>query len=135
RRDTYTYFTGKPDGEPAFTYSLKQAIEDGYLVPYLLEERVSNLDDEGYVHEDGAEYRTEHFERQVRLPSRTRLIAEDLWAQLSRHGLEHEKTIVFCVDDTHAALMADELRRVSGDREYAARITRSERNSHQLERN
>jgi type I restriction enzyme R subunit len=32
RRDTQHYF-----GDPTFTYSLKQAIEDGYLVPYLLE--------------------------------------------------------------------------------------------------
>ena len=47
----------------------------------------------------------------------------------------NEKTIVFCVDDTHAALMAQELRRLSGDNDYAARITRAERNSHQLERN
>ena len=33
RRDTQHYF-----GDPVFTYSLKQAIEDGFLVPYLLEE-------------------------------------------------------------------------------------------------
>ena len=42
---------------------------------------------------------------------------------------------MFCVDDTHAAFIAAELRRLAGDRDYAARITRSERNSHQLERN
>ena len=42
---------------------------------------------------------------------------------------------MFCVDDTHAAFVAAELRRLSGDPDYAARITRSERNSHQLERN
>src|SRR5207302_786083 len=39
------------------------------------------------------------------------------------------------VDDTHAAFMAQELRRLSGNNDYAARITRAERNSHQLERN
>ena len=50
-------------------------------------------------------------------------------------SLRDEKTIVFCVDDTHAAFMAQELRRLSGDNDYAARITRAERNSHQLERN
>jgi type I site-specific restriction endonuclease len=44
RRDTYHYF-----GEPVFTYSLKQAIEDGYLVPYLLEERITNVDEEGFT--------------------------------------------------------------------------------------
>ena len=130
RRDTYRYF-----GEPEYTYSLKQAIEDGFLVPYLLEERVSNLDEDGYVGPDGKLYTTKNFERDIRLPERTRVIAEDLWSTLGRYGLRDEKTIIFCVDDTHAALVAAELRRLSGDGDYAARITRSERNSHQLERN
>lgn len=129
RHDTYEYF-----GAPIYTYSLKQAIEDGYLVPYLLEQRVTSVDANGYVL-DGKHYRTENFERDIRMPDRTRFIAEDLFATLKRQGLQDEKTIVFCVDDMHAALMAQELRRVSGDSDYAARITRSERNSHQLERN
>jgi type I restriction enzyme R subunit len=129
RRDTYEYF-----GDPIYTYSLKQAIEDGYLVPYLLEQRVTNLDEQGYEL-DGRIYRTENFERDIRLPDRTRAIADDIWRMLQKHGLEQEKTIVFCVDDTHAAFMAQELRRASGDDQYAARITRAERNSEQLERN
>ena len=135
RRDTFVYFAGRPDGEPAYVYSLKQAIEDGYLVPYLLEERISNLDDEGYTGPDGRRYTTSNFERDIRLPDRTQLIAEDLWQVLGKYELRDEKTIIFCVDDTHAAFMAAELRRLSGDSDYAARITRSERNSHQLERN
>jgi type I restriction enzyme R subunit len=130
RRDTYHYF-----GEPIFTYTLKQAIEDGYLVPYLLEERITNLDESGFTGTDGRLYTTANFERDVRLPDRTRAIAEDLWSILGKYGLRDEKTIIFCVDDTHAAYMAAELRRLSGDPDYAARITRAERNSHQLERN
>ena len=130
RRDTYEYF-----GEPIYTYSLKQAIEDGYLVPYLLEERISNLDEDGYIGPDGKHYTTSNFERDIRLPDRTRIIAEDLWSTLGKYDIRDDKTIVFCVDDTHAAFFAAELRRLSGDNDYAARITRSERNSHQLERN
>ena len=130
RRDTYHYF-----GEPIFTYSLRQAIEDGYLVPYLLEERITNLDAEGFTGPDGRHYTTSDFEREIRLPDRTRAIAEDLWTILGQYGLRDEKTIVFCVDDTHAAFMAAEFRRLSGDPDYAARVTRAERNSHQLERN
>ena len=130
RRDTYEYF-----GEPIYTYSLKQAIEDGYLVPYLLEERISNLDEDGYTGPDGKHYTTSNFERDIRLPDRTRIIAEDLWSTLGKYDIRDDKTIVFCVDDTHAAFFAAELRRLSGDNDYAARITRSERNSHQLERN
>ena len=135
RRDTFVYFTGRADGEPTYTYSLKQAIDDGFLVPYLLEERISNVDDEGYTGPDGRYYTTKNFERDIRLPNRTQLIAEDLWQTLGRYQLTDEKSIIFCVDDTHAAFMAAELRRLSGDPDYAARITRSERNSHQLERN
>jgi type I restriction enzyme R subunit len=130
RRDTFDYF-----GDPVYTYSLRQAIEDGYLVPYLLEERVTNLDENGFVGPDGKRYETQNFERDIVLPDRTRLIAEDIWEQLNRYGFRDEKSIIFCVDDTHAAFMAAELRRLSGDPDYAARITRSERNSHQLERN
>jgi len=130
RRDTYEYF-----GQPAYVYSLRQAIEDGYLVPYLLEQRISNLDEDGFTGPDGRYYTTSNFERDIRLPERTTLIAEDLWDLLGKYALRDEKTIIFCVDDTHAAFMAQELRRLSGDPDYAARITRSERNSHQLERN
>lgn len=130
RRDTYHYF-----GDPIFTYTLKQAIEDGYLVPYLLEERITNVDQDGFTGPDGTHYTTANFEREIRMPGRTKAIAQDLWNILGKYGLRDEKTIIFCVDDTHAAYMAAELRRLSGDPDYAARITRSERNSHQLERN
>jgi len=130
RRDTQHYF-----GDPVYTYSLKQAIEDGYLVPYLLEERITNVDETGYTSADGKRYTTSNFEREIRLPDRTRAIAEDLWETLGKYDLRKEKSIIFCVDDTHAAFMAQELRRLSGDPDYAARITRAERNSHQLERN
>jgi type I restriction enzyme R subunit len=130
RRDTEHYF-----GDPVFTYSLKQAIEDGYLVPYLLEERITNVDDEGYTDAGGKHYTTSNFERDIRMPDRTKAIAEDLWEVLGKYDLQGDKTIVLCVEDTHAAFMAQELRRLSGDNDYAARITRAERNSHQLERN
>lgn len=130
RRDTQHYF-----GDPVFTYSLKQAIEDGFLVPYLLEERITNVDEDGYTGPDGRRYTTANFERDIRMPDRTKAIAEDLWEVLGKHELRDEKTIIFCVDDTHAAFMAQELRRLSGNADYAARITRAERNSHQLERN
>ncbi len=130
RRDTQHYF-----GDPVYSYSLKQAIEDGYLVPYLLEERITNVDEDGFTGLDGKRYTTSNFERDIRMPDRTKAIAEDLWEQLGKYNLRDEKSIVFCVDDTHAAFLAQELRRLSGNNDYAARITRAERNSHQLERN
>lgn len=90
RRNTYFYFN-----DPIFVYSLKQAIEDGYLVPYLLEERITNLDEAGYTGLDGKRYTTANFERDIRIPDRTRAIAEDLWHMLGQYGLRDEKSIVF----------------------------------------
>ena len=122
RRDTYEYFT--KDGQPAYVYSLRKAIEDGYLVPYLLEQRITNLDEHGYTGPDGKVYTTANFERDIRINERTRMIAEDLWAMLNKYELQDEKTIVFCVDDIHAAYMTQELVRLGGA-DYAARITAS----------
>ena len=130
RRDTYEYF-----GEPAYIYSLRKAIEDGYLVPYLLEQRISNLDEHGYTGPDGKLYTTKNFERDIRINERTRMIAEDLWGILNKYELYNEKTIVFCVDDIHAAYMTQELNRLAANPDYAARITRSARHSRQLEKN
>lgn len=130
RRDTYEYF-----GEPAYIYSLRKAIEDGYLVPYLLEQRISNLDEHGYIGLDGKHYSTANFERDIRINERTRTIAEDLWDILNKYELHNEKTIVFCVDDIHAAYMTQELNRLAENPDYAARITRSARHSRQLEKN
>ncbi len=105
RRDTYHYF-----GEPIFTYSLKRAIDDGFLVPYLLEERVTNIDEDGYTAEDGTRYETKNFERDIVVPDRTKAIAADLWDIFGKYDLRNEKTIIFCVNDTHASQMAAELR-------------------------
>ncbi|HZF10499.1 MAG TPA: DEAD/DEAH box helicase family protein [Thermoanaerobaculia bacterium] len=133
-RDTFVYFTGSEDGLPAYLYTLKQAIEDGYAVPYLLEERIHDLDDTGFTGPDGRRYATRSFERDLRLPDQTRRVAEDLWQVLGRYQLREEKSIIFCVDDTHAALMAAELRRLSGDPGYAALVTRTEREAPRVER-
>lgn len=107
RRDTQHYF-----GDPVFTYSLKQAIEDGFLVPYLLEERITNVDEDGYTGPDGKRYTTANFERDIRMPDRTKAIAEDLWEVLGKYELRNEKSIIFFVDKTHAVFMAKELRRL-----------------------
>ena len=44
--NTYAYF-----GDPVYTYSLKQGIEDGFLVPFRVEISTSNIDD--YKYEEG----------------------------------------------------------------------------------
>ncbi len=67
--------------------------------------------------EDGKFYTTANFERDIRMPDRTKAIAEDFWQILGKYDLRDKKSIVFCVDDTHAAFMAQEFRRLPGDNE------------------
>ena len=104
-------------------------------MPYLLEERITNVDEDGFTGPTASATRqpTSSATSACRIaPRPSRKTSGNV---LGKYELRDEKTIVFCVDDTHAAFMAQELRRLSGDNDYAARITRAERNSHQLERN
>ena len=68
-RDTYQYF-----GNPLYTYSLRQGIDDGFLAPYRVHRVVTNVDAAGWRPTQGQldrngreipdrEYRTEDFER------------------------------------------------------------------------
>ena len=106
---SYEYF-----GNPVFTYSLRQGIEDGYLAPYRVRRVVLTPDAEGWEPSPGeidrygrdipdGIYSTRDFERVVSLLARTRLAA----AHLSRLLREHPRprVIVFCVDTDHAADM------------------------------
>ncbi|MFO0626514.1 MAG: DEAD/DEAH box helicase family protein, partial [Polyangiales bacterium] len=142
RHITEDYF-----GEAVFTYALSDAIDDGYLVPYTLEKRCTNLDAEGGFEIKGQRYNTSDYEKSIVLPDRTRVIAEDLWEQLRLYKLEHDKTIIFCPTDAHAADVAAQFNRLAArdlpvragnafDSEfpYAVRVTRSERQADKLSR-
>lgn len=142
RHDTEDYF-----GEAIFSYSLRDAIDDGYLVPYTLEKRCTNLDADGGFEIRGQRYSTADYEKKIVLPDRTRAIAEDLWEQLRRYKLEHDKTIIFCPTDAHAADVAAQINALAtrdlnvragnaydSEFPYAVRITRSERQADKLSR-
>jgi type I restriction enzyme R subunit len=105
-RDTYLYF-----GNPLYTYSLRQGIEDGFLAPYRVHRIVTSADvgwrpDRGQTDRLGreipdAEYTTKDFERKLSLLPRTETIARNLSDFLKANG-RFDKTIVFCVDQEHA---------------------------------
>ena len=119
-RDTYKYF-----GNPIYTYSLKQGIEDGFLAPYRVHRVVSTVDAAGWrpykgqVDKYGREipdgdYGTKDFERSVSLMKRTEAYAKHLTEHLKgsdRLG----KTIVFCVDQEHAEQMRMALNNLNTD--------------------
>jgi type I restriction enzyme R subunit len=107
-------------GAPVFAYSMGQAVNDGFLLPFLLESRslAVEIPDRELLIE-------EQFERRIVTEEKTRQIASDLWKVLSRFDESQQKTIVFCVNDTHAAAMTRFLNSASGDKAFAAQITAS----------
>ncbi len=112
--DTYEYF-----GDPVYTYSLKQGIDDGFLAPYRVYRVIPDVDasglqiDPGVLDRFGREippdlYGTKDFERVISLLARTQTVARHLTDFLKRTN-RMDKTIVFCVDQEHALDMRNEL--------------------------
>ncbi|MDQ0329510.1 type I restriction enzyme R subunit [Mesorhizobium sp. YL-MeA3-2017] len=130
-------------GEPVFTYSLKQGISDGFLAPYKVIKVHIDRDVEGYRPEpgqldrDGNEvedriYNTKDFDRNLVLDDRTVLTAKKVTEFLKVSGDRFQKTIVFCVDEEHAARMRQALVNENADlvaenRRYVMRITGSDK--------
>ena len=103
-------------GPPVFTYSLKQGIRDGFLAPCKVikvhidpdiggyRPAAGTLDREGNEVEDRI-YNSRDFDRTLVLDDRTRLVAAKISEFLRDSGDRFQKTIVFCVDEEHAARM------------------------------
>jgi len=103
-------------GKPVYSYSLKQGIQDGFLAPYKVVRVHIDVDVEGYRPErgdtdrDGNEiqdriYNTKDFDRTLVIDDRTKLVAKKVSDFLKESGDRFQKTIVFCVDEEHAARM------------------------------
>jgi len=135
-RNTYEYF-----GDPIYTYSLKQGIDDGFLAPYRVHRVVTTYDALGWRPYKGQrdrydrevpdrEYQTKDFERTVALKARTEAIARHLTDYLRRSD-RFGKTIVFCVDQEHASVMRQALNNLNTDLvrqhpDYVVRVTSEE---------
>ncbi len=135
-RDTYEYF-----GNPIYTYSLRQGIEDGFLAPYRVHRIISDWDAAGWrpskneldrygreIPDD--EYKTKDFERSVALRARTEAIARHLTHFLKKTD-RFAKTIVFCVDQEHASEMRQALNNLNAEivkqsPDYVCRVTADE---------
>lgn len=127
-----TYF-----GDPVYTYSLKQGIEDGFLAPYKVIRIATDVDAVGYTPEKGKvdklgqaveqrQYNTKDFDRNLVLEKRTKLVASKVWEYLKATDTM-AKTIVFCDDQDHAERMRQELVKLipaaASNRRYVMRIT------------
>ena len=107
-------------GEPVYTYSLKQGIEDGFLAPYKVVRVIIDKDVEGFrptinqtdkygnIIED-REYNTRDFDRNLVLEKRTELVAKYVTDYLKRNNKRMAKTIFFCIDQDHAGRMRQAL--------------------------
>ena len=106
-------------GEPIYTYSLKQGIDDGFLAPYKVLRVGMNVDLEGYRPErnktdiDGELiedrlYNTKDYDRAIIIDERTDLVARKIMEYL-KNSNPYDKTIVFCIDIEHADRMKNAL--------------------------
>ena len=107
-------------GQPVYTYSLKQGIQDGFLAPYKMVKVHIDRDVEGYrptkgeVDRDGNEiedriYNQTDFDRTLVIDERTKIVAKKVSEFLRESGDRFQKTMVFCVDEEHAARMRQAL--------------------------
>ena len=130
---TQTYF-----GDPVYTYSLRQGIEDGYLAPYKVIRVTLDRDAEGYRPTAGEVdkygnplpdqvFGQSDFDRKLVLEERSKVVAQKITEYLKATD-RMQKTIVFCVDIEHADRMRQELVNANADLvsehpNYVVRIT------------
>lgn len=128
-------------GEPIYTYSLKQGIEDGFLAPYKVVRVDIDRDLQGWRPSKGQTdkhgeliedriYNQKDFDRTLVLEKRTELVAQKITEFLERTD-PYQKAIVFCEDIDHAERMRQALvnlnpQRVAENRKYIMRITGDE---------
>ena len=134
-RNTYQYF-----GDPVYTYTLKQGIEDGFLAPFRVRHVQTTADAEGWQPDPGQTdrhgkriperlYDTKDFDKTLLLRPRTEAIAQDLTDYLKEDP--YAKTIVFCVNQEHADTMREILSNLNAEHvqrypDYVSRITSDE---------
>lgn len=132
-----TYF-----GQPIYTYSLKQGIEDGFLAPYKVVNVSLDKDLEGYrpekgkLDEDGFEvedkiYTQSDFDRKIVIDERTKVVAQRITEYLKSTD-RMARAIIFCVDTEHALRMRNALANENKDMmqinpNYVVRITSNDK--------
>ena len=125
-------------GEPLYTYSLRQGIEDGFLAPYRMIRIDFDKDLSGWRPAEGQRdkhgnliedrvYNQRDFDRSLVLEQRTELVARKV-TEFLKGTSRFDKTIVFCEDIEHAERMRQALVNhnadlVAQDRRYVMRIT------------
>ncbi len=124
-KETATISSTEYFGEPIYTYSLRQGIQDGFLAPYKVMRVGLNVDLEGYRPEAGKTdksgvlvvdriYNRKDFDRELVIDERTNTVALKITELLTK-TCRFDKTIVFCVDIEHAQRMRAALANANSD--------------------
>ena len=124
-KETDTASNSEYFGDPIYTYSLKQGIDDGFLAPYRVVRVALNVDAEGWRPEQGKTdkegnvvadriYNRKDFDKNLVIEERTDIVAKKLTEFLKGYD-RFAKTIVFCVDIDHAERMRTALARHNPD--------------------
>ncbi len=126
--DTYKYF-----GEPVYTYSLKEGINDGFLTPFKVKQISTTIDEYIFTEDDvllagdieqGKRYTEAEFNRKIEIIERERARV-----QIFMEGCDqNEKALVFCANQAHASLIRDLINQVKTSKEprYCVRVTSDE---------
>lgn len=112
-------------GDPVYTYSLKQGIDDGFLAPYRVIRVALNVDTEGWRPEKGKRdkdgnpiedriYNRNDFDRNLAIDERTETVANKVTEFLKGYN-RFAKTIIFCVDIDHAERMRTSISKLNAD--------------------
>lgn len=113
-------------GDPIYTYSLKQGIDDGFLAPYKVIRVTLNTDTEegwrpgkGKKDKAGIEiedrvYNRKDYDKSLVIDERTETVAKKVTEYLKATD-RFSKTIIFCVDIDHAERMRSAIARQNAD--------------------
>ncbi|PHN94450.1 restriction endonuclease [Maribacter sp. 6B07] len=112
-------------GEPIYTYSLKQGIDDGFLAPYKVVKVTLDIDAEGwrptqgFVDKSGNPvedriYNRTDFDKNIVVDERRKLVAKKITEFLKGYD-RFAKSIVFCIDIEHAEGMRSALANANAD--------------------
>lgn len=113
-------------GNPLYTYSLKQGIEDGYLAPYKVVSVELNIDKFGWLPPVGTKdvngneverrtYFQEDFDRKIVSIDRRKMVAQKISDFMKTNDMRYAKTIIFCEDIPHCEEMVRLLENENAD--------------------
>lgn len=138
-RSTYVFFdcwdSAKQEGEPTFTYTIQQGINDGYLADYKIYVAESRLTFEGATWE-GDEIKPGDWERTATSWDRNKLLVDEFYrVEQERLDFRPRKTIIFAISERHAiqleqlfnhSLTADQVLRLASELRVSPGAVRSD---------